>query len=74
MACRYTANLAAFLTVSTLNAGVTSIRDLHGKLVVTIPIYPERIWRNHGLRTTSELGAARASPLPRVGPDSRWAL
>jgi hypothetical protein len=45
----YTANLAAFLTLVTLQSGIKTVADLRGKAVVTIPIYAERLFRGYGV-------------------------
>ncbi|PSC75360.1 glutamate receptor [Micractinium conductrix] len=47
----YAANLAAFLTVQQLTSTVTSISQLKGRAVGTLPVYAERLQRS-GLATT----------------------
>jgi ABC-type amino acid transport substrate-binding protein len=44
-----TANLAAFLTINQLNAGISSIYDLRGKAVTTVPAYVSRLRSRYGL-------------------------
>lgn len=59
--CRYTANLAAFLTARIFKGGISSPDELSGKAVATLPTYVERIFQTHGIRTFAEEGA-QSSP------------
>eukprot|EP00892_Ulva_mutabilis_P001091 jgi/Ulvmu1/10983/UM007_0162.1 len=47
LANTYTANLAAFLTVSQMDLGISGIKDLRGKSVGTLPTYTARLYHNH---------------------------
>lgn len=45
----YTANLAAFLTVSKINTSVETVSDLRGKAIATVPVYIPRLRTLYGL-------------------------
>jgi hypothetical protein len=44
-----TANIAAFLTLVSLQTGINTVPDLRGKAAVTIPIYQERLFLSYGV-------------------------
>jgi ABC-type amino acid transport substrate-binding protein len=54
----YTANLAAFLTVKQLDTSISSVRDLQGKSVASLPTYVERLYTNQRIHATATDGAA----------------
>ena len=49
----YTANLAASLTIHSINTQITSVAQLRGKLVYTLPIYTQRIRSEYGIQAQS---------------------
>lgn len=58
---RYTANLAAFLTVEQLDTNINSVTDLRARAVATVQPYVKRLYDNHRLTTTDR---DSASPRP----------
>lgn len=57
--CRYTANLAAFLTVRNLDTPIRGVEDLvgSGRAVATITPYLKRLARNHHIIASDVDGA-----------------
>jgi hypothetical protein len=53
----YTANLAAFLTVDTLQTNIRTLSDLRGRNVGTLPSYVEQL-RKRNIQTVDSAGAA----------------
>ena len=52
----YTANLAAFLTVSKLDTAINTVDDLRGKRLLTIDTYSDRIWHDFSLDSEVQEG------------------
>eukprot|EP00892_Ulva_mutabilis_P006137 jgi/Ulvmu1/3896/UM018_0117.1 len=52
----YTANLAAFLTVTQLDTPMSNVADLRGKTVATVEPYLERLYRNHHIIASTSDG------------------
>ena len=61
----YTANLAAFLTVTTLDHSIRSIGDLKGRAVATVPTYADRISQNL-LLSPSTVDGVLSPPRPAL--------
>ena len=60
--CRYTANLAAFLTVAQLDTNIQAVPDLRSRTVATVQPYVKRLYENHQLTTTDIDSARRHGP------------